>query len=158
MAVAGIGAGMVIAALFSFILAAVDDDEIGSASGVLSAAQAVGGSIGVAVFGSVFFARAATDDFTGGFHHALIVQACLLVVFLAITFLLPERGRPEDRQERSISPRNHSRRLRRQAAPHRLSPGPGAGIRLPPARAGTDRAPKPPPEAGEDEKGGREAS
>lgn len=31
------------------VLAAVDDDEIGSASGVLSAVQAIGGSIGVAV-------------------------------------------------------------------------------------------------------------
>lgn len=97
-AVAGIGAGMVIAALFSFILAAVDDDEIGSASGVLSAVQAVGGSIGVAVFGSVFFAQAKTGDFTGGFHRALIVQACLLVVFFAITFLLPKKGRPEEEQ------------------------------------------------------------
>ncbi|MFB6530650.1 MFS transporter [Streptomyces sp. NPDC056399] len=97
-AVAGIGAGMVIAALFSFLLAAVDDDEIGSASGVLTAVQAVGGSIGVAVFGSVFFARAKTGDFTTGFHHALIVQACLLVAFLAITFLLPKKGRPEEEQ------------------------------------------------------------
>ncbi|WUE24287.1 MFS transporter [Streptomyces sp. NBC_00498] len=96
--VAGIGAGMVIAALFSFILAAVDDDEIGSASGVLSAVQAVGGSIGVAIFGSVFFAQAKTGDFTSGFHRALIVQACLLVAFLAITFLLPKQGRPEDEQ------------------------------------------------------------
>ncbi|MEU3226892.1 MFS transporter [Streptomyces sp. NPDC006976] len=96
--VAGIGAGMVIAALFSFILAAVDDDEIGSASGVLSAVQALGGSIGVAVFGSVFFDRAGSGDFTGGFHRALIVQACLLVAFLAITFLLPAKGRPEDEQ------------------------------------------------------------
>ncbi|MFI1194639.1 MFS transporter [Micromonospora sp. NPDC020750] len=96
--VAGVGAGMVIAVLFSFILAAVDDDEIGSASGVLSAVQAVGGSIGVAVFGSVFFAQAKTGDFTGGFHRALIVQACLLVVFLAITFLLPKKGRPEEEQ------------------------------------------------------------
>ncbi|MYW08660.1 MFS transporter [Streptomyces sp. SID2563] len=97
-ALAGIGAGMVIAALFSFILAAVDDDEIGSASGVLSAVQAVGGSIGVAVFGSVFFARAEAGDFTGGFHRALLVQACLLVAFFAITFLLPRKGRPEDEQ------------------------------------------------------------
>ncbi|MFJ3842288.1 MFS transporter [Streptomyces sp. NPDC090054] len=96
--VAGIGAGMVIAALFSFILAAVDDDEIGSASGVLSAVQAIGGSIGVAIFGSVFFAQAKTGDFTGGFHRALIVQACLLTAFLAITFLLPEKGRPDDEQ------------------------------------------------------------
>ncbi|MFI6978843.1 MFS transporter [Embleya sp. NPDC050154] len=97
-AVAGIGAGMVIAALFSFILAAVDDDEIGSASGVLSAVQAVGGSIGVAIFGSVFFAQAETGDFTGGFHRALIVQACLLAAFFAITFLLPRKGRPEEEQ------------------------------------------------------------
>ncbi|QMU69935.1 MFS transporter [Streptacidiphilus sp. P02-A3a] len=97
-AVAGVGAGMVIAALFSFILAAVDDDEIGSASGMLSAVQAVGGSIGVAVFGSVFFAQARTGDFTTGFHYALIVQACLLAAFLAITFLLPKKGRPEEEQ------------------------------------------------------------
>lgn len=97
-AVAGIGAGMVIAALFSFILAAVDDDEIGSASGVLTAVQAVGGSVGVAIFGSVFFAQAKTGDFTTAFHHALLVQACLLVAFLAITFLLPKKGRPEEEQ------------------------------------------------------------
>lgn len=95
-AVSGIGAGMVIAALFSFILAAVDDDEIGSASGVLSAVQSVGGSVGVAVLGSVFFAQAKTGDFTGGFHRALVVQACLLAAFLAITFLLPRRGRSDD--------------------------------------------------------------
>ncbi len=58
----------------------------------------MGGSIGVAVFGSVFFARAETADFTGGFHGALIVQACLLAAFLAITFLLPKKGRPDDDQ------------------------------------------------------------
>ncbi|MFJ5231145.1 MFS transporter [Kitasatospora sp. NPDC088391] len=101
-AVAGVGAGMVIAALFGFVLAAVDDDEIGSASGVLSAVQAIGGSIGVAVFGSVFFARAKTGDFTGGFHYALTVQACLLAAFLAITFLLPRKSRPDDEQHGSV--------------------------------------------------------
>lgn len=101
--VAGIGAGMVIAALFSFILAAVDDKEIGSASGVLSAVQSIGGSVGVAVFGSVFFAQAKTGDFTAGFLHALIVQACLLAAFFAITFLLPKRGRPESEPHDAIT-------------------------------------------------------
>ncbi|MEU3464020.1 MFS transporter [Streptomyces sp. NPDC006733] len=96
--IAGIGAGMVIAALFSLILAAVDDHEIGSASGVLSAVQSLGGSIGVAVFGSVFFAQAKTGEFAAGFRHALIVQACLLAAFLAITFLLPAKSRPESEQ------------------------------------------------------------
>ncbi|WP_405700673.1 MFS transporter [Streptomyces sp. NBC_01383] len=94
-AVSGIGAGMVIAALFSFILAAVDDSEIGSASGVLTAVQSIGGSIGVAVFGSVFFDRAGAGEFTAGYRHALIAQACLLVAFLAITLLLPKKARPE---------------------------------------------------------------
>ena len=47
---------MIIAALFSVILAAVEDDGIGSASGVLSAVQSIVGSIGIAVFGLVFFA------------------------------------------------------------------------------------------------------
>ncbi|OIV36501.1 hypothetical protein BIV57_15995 [Mangrovactinospora gilvigrisea] len=70
---------------------------------MLSAAQAVGGSIGVAVFGSVFFAQAKTGAFTGGFQRALIVQACPLVAFLAITFLLPKRGRPEDEQHGSVT-------------------------------------------------------
>ncbi|MFJ4839523.1 MFS transporter [Streptomyces sp. NPDC088746] len=96
--VSGIGAGMVIAALFSFVLAAVDDKEIGSASGVLSAVQSIGGSVGVAIFGSLFFTQAGRGDFTGGFHRALIVQACLLAAFLAITFLLPEQGRPDEEQ------------------------------------------------------------
>lgn len=94
---------MVIAALFSFILAAVDDHEIGSASGVLTAVQAVGGAVGVAIFGSVFFDQVKTADFTTGFHHALIVQAGLLMAFLAITFFLPKR----------------------ETAPHRRSPAPG---------------------------------
>ncbi|MEV2246564.1 MFS transporter [Streptomyces sp. NPDC049970] len=97
-AVSGIGAGMVIAALFSFVLAAVDDEETGSASGVLSAVQAVGGSLGVAVLGSVFFAQVRAGDFLAGFRHALIVQACLLTAFVAITFLLPRAGRPEGEQ------------------------------------------------------------
>ncbi|MFE2872402.1 MFS transporter [Embleya sp. NPDC059259] len=96
--VSGIGAGMVIAALFSFILAAVDDHEIGSASGVLSAVQSIGGSIGVAVFGSLFFARADHGDFVPGAQHALIAQVCVLLAFLAATFLLPKKGRPEDEQ------------------------------------------------------------
>ncbi|MFJ4416444.1 MFS transporter [Streptomyces sp. NPDC088925] len=120
-AVAGAGAGMVIAALFGFVLAAVDDDEIGSASGVLSAVQAVGGSLGIAVFGSVFFDRAATGDFTGGFHRALLVQACLLVAFLALTFLLPRKARPEEEQHGTTAPAASP-----DAPARRPAPTPGA--------------------------------
>ncbi|MET9854271.1 hypothetical protein ABZY57_15155 [Streptomyces sp. NPDC006450] len=72
--------------------------EAGLGNLPLAVGTAVGGSIGVAIFGSVFFARAEAGDFTTGFHRALIVQACLLVAFLAITFLLPRKGRPEEEQ------------------------------------------------------------
>ncbi|CCH31519.1 hypothetical protein ABZ816_04470 [Actinosynnema sp. NPDC047251] len=36
-----------------------------------------------------------TGDFAGAFQRALLVQACLLVAFLAITFPLPRKGRSE---------------------------------------------------------------
>ncbi|MFE5094709.1 hypothetical protein ACFRCI_31265 [Streptomyces sp. NPDC056638] len=62
---------------------------------MLSAVQSIGGSIGVPVFGSVFFADARSGDFASGFRHALIAQSCLLAAFLAMTFLLPKKGRPE---------------------------------------------------------------
>lgn len=94
--IAGAGSGMIIAALFSVILAAVEDDEIGSASGVLSAVQSIAGSIGVAVFGSVFFSAVKTGDPDRGFQDALLVQAGLLVVFFALTFLFPRQPRPEE--------------------------------------------------------------
>ncbi len=41
----GIDSGAVIAALFTIILGAVDDHETGSASGVLTAVQSIGGSV-----------------------------------------------------------------------------------------------------------------
>jgi EmrB/QacA subfamily drug resistance transporter len=94
--VAGMGTGLVIAALFNILLAAVADDEVGSASGVLSAVQSIASSVGVAVFGSVFFAAVKLGEPVVGFRHALIVQAGLLVAFLALSPLFPTRARAED--------------------------------------------------------------
>ncbi len=53
--VSGLGLGLVVAPLSDLILAGVHGDETGSASGVLTAAQRVGGSIGVGVIGVIFF-------------------------------------------------------------------------------------------------------
>lgn len=94
--VAGVGSGLVIAALFSVILAAVADDEIGSASGVLSAVQSIGGSVGVAVFSSTFFTSANEGMAAKGFQHALMAQMAFLLIFFAITWLFPRHGRPDD--------------------------------------------------------------
>ncbi|EMD28289.1 MFS transporter [Amycolatopsis azurea] len=94
--VAGIGAGIVIAAVFNTVLGAVDDDEVGSASGVLSAVQAIGGSVGVAVFSTVFFAGALVGRVTEGFREALVVQAIVIALFLLISPLFPRRARPDE--------------------------------------------------------------
>ncbi|SFO86131.1 MFS transporter [Amycolatopsis rubida] len=93
-AVAGIGAGIVIAAVFNTVLGAVDDDEVGSASGVLSAVQSIGGSVGVAVFSTVFFAGALAGQVTESFRDALVVQGIVIALFLLISPLFPRRARP----------------------------------------------------------------
>ncbi len=54
--VSGIGLGTVIAPLLNVILSGVPGRDAGSASGVLSTFQQVGGAVGIAVIGVVFFA------------------------------------------------------------------------------------------------------
>jgi EmrB/QacA subfamily drug resistance transporter len=51
----GIGMGMTMGLIFSITLKDVDKRDAGSASGTLNAAQQVGGAIGVAVVGLIFF-------------------------------------------------------------------------------------------------------
>ncbi|MEF9522883.1 MFS transporter [Streptomyces sp. RB13] len=67
-AVAGLGMGIMIGLLFDIALADVDKQEAGTASGVLTAVQQLGFTVGVAVLGSLFFgllgsqATASVDD------------------------------------------------------------------------------------------------
>ena len=61
--VLGIGLGMMVSPLFDFILASVTDTEVGSASGVLNAVQQLGGAIGVAAIGTLFFSTLAHSGF-----------------------------------------------------------------------------------------------
>lgn len=95
-AIAGLGSGLIIAALFTIILAAVRDEEIGSASGVLTAVQSIASSVGVAVFGSTFFHVIGGGSAGQAFQRCLYLQAGLLVVFLALTYLFPRKGRPDE--------------------------------------------------------------
>ena len=53
---AGAGMGLALPPLFDFILAGVQDHEVGSASGVLNAVQQFAAAFGIAVFATVFFA------------------------------------------------------------------------------------------------------
>ncbi len=91
--VSGIGAGMVFAPLFDIILASVDDEAAGSASGVLTAVQQFGGTVGVAVIGTLFFELLPDHGFTGSMTTATLASTALFVLSLAVTYLLPRRAR-----------------------------------------------------------------
>ena len=68
LAVCGLGLGCVIAPLVNVVLAGIRGQDAGSASGVLTTVQQLGGAVGVAVIGVIFFgllgshARAVGDE------------------------------------------------------------------------------------------------
>ena len=94
--VMGFGMGLMVAPLFGIIIAAVGDDEVGSASGVLNAVQQLASAVGVALLGTVFFDALGA----GGFHHALglTLWLDLGLTGLAIVLmpLMPMHARPEE--------------------------------------------------------------
>jgi EmrB/QacA subfamily drug resistance transporter len=92
MLVSGFGTGLVVAALFDAILLAIKDELVGSASGVLSAVQSIGSSVGVAIFGTLFFNKVSSGAIDAGFRHALLLQIGLVSLFLIITFFLPKKA------------------------------------------------------------------
>jgi EmrB/QacA subfamily drug resistance transporter len=51
----GVGMGLAMAPFFNIVLAGVDDEETGSASGALTSVQQLGGAFGIAVLGTIFF-------------------------------------------------------------------------------------------------------
>ena len=97
LALVGAGMGASLGQLFHFILASVDMQEVGSASGVMEASQQLSSALGVAVLGTIFFSTFK--------HHlptdALRITAWVCLVPLAAAFLfvfqLPMRLREEIR-------------------------------------------------------------
>jgi EmrB/QacA subfamily drug resistance transporter len=53
----GVGMGLIMAPLFSIVLNDVDANHAGAASGILNAVQQVGGAIGIALIGVIFFGQ-----------------------------------------------------------------------------------------------------
>ncbi len=53
--IAGAGLGLFIAPVINIVLAGIHSDAAGSASGVLATGQQIGGALGVALFGVIFF-------------------------------------------------------------------------------------------------------
>ncbi|TMR09949.1 MFS transporter [Nonomuraea turkmeniaca] len=92
----GIGMGLTMAPFFDIVLAGVEPHESGSASGTLTAVQQLGGALGTAVLGTLFFNLLASGwSFGASMQVTVWVEVGLLVLTLALSFLLPRRARPE---------------------------------------------------------------
>jgi len=93
--VLGVGMGLVFVPLLPFILASVDPHDAGSASGTANAVQQIGGALGIAAAGEVFFRQlAATASYGHAFGATAVLQVALLATGTALTLLLPRRIAP----------------------------------------------------------------
>ncbi|TJZ50352.1 MFS transporter [Streptomyces piniterrae] len=88
----GAGNGLLVTPLLNAVLANVGPKEVGMASGVLSTGQQVGGAVGVAVVGVLYYnalGGAAHHD-TGAYGHALTIAVAFNVALaVTVSALLP---------------------------------------------------------------------
>ncbi len=80
----GFGMGLTMTPVTAAAMSAVSVDKAGVGSAVLNSARQVGGSLGIAVMGSIV---AAASDFLTGFHDALRVGAFLCLAGAAVAVL-----------------------------------------------------------------------
>lgn len=91
LAVDGAGQGLVTGPLLSGVLAGVPTHLAGAASGVLSSAQQVGNSLGVAAIGAAYFAVLGSGEHvSAAFGAALLVLAALNLLVAVLTRQLPD--------------------------------------------------------------------
>ena len=91
---AGAGMGLTVTPLTTTVLAHARPERAGAVSGVLSTMQQVGGALGVAVTGVIFFgALHGAGGYTRGFELSLAQLGVLLVVVAGLTRLLPRQRR-----------------------------------------------------------------
>ena len=87
--VAGAGLGLLVVPLVNVVLAAVPSDEAGEASGVFSTAQQLGGALGVAIIGTLFFDRLSDHGFTAAFTYAAPFAAGGYLLCALLSLALP---------------------------------------------------------------------
>ncbi|MFG3225270.1 MFS transporter [Kitasatospora sp. NPDC048194] len=86
----GLGMGLVIAPVTTVALAAVEPGLAGSAAGVVSTVQQVGGAVGVALIGLVYYGA---GDATAAFGRSVTALAVLELVLVGLVRLLPRTTR-----------------------------------------------------------------
>ena len=100
---AGVGLGSTISPLFQMVLSSVAGRDAGSASGALQSFQQVGGALGVAIMGQIFFSTLMKGGaaphalYSDALRYALIYNICAFAVISMAVWLLPKpilRGGP----------------------------------------------------------------
>ena len=94
--VIGIGMGAVVAPLFDIIIAGVSQEQSGSASGTLTAAQQLAGSIGVAGVTTVYLSLVKEHSIPDAMAISAVVVAGLMALGVTLVFLLPAHARAEE--------------------------------------------------------------
>ena len=94
----GAGMGLIIAPMTSLVLARVAPRHAGAASGVLSMVMQLGGALGVALIGILFYgtlshpARKASDAFGHAFTHSSLLLIAIATAVMAGVQFLPKRA------------------------------------------------------------------
>ncbi|GAA3224492.1 DHA2 family efflux MFS transporter permease subunit [Nonomuraea helvata] len=96
LALVGIGMGLTMAPFFDIVLAGVEPHESGSASGTLTAIQQLGGALGTAVLGTLFFNLLQNRwSFGSSMQVTVWVEVGLLALTFALSYLLPRKARAD---------------------------------------------------------------
>ncbi len=95
--IAGVGMGIAISAMFQTVLSGVPERDAGSGSGALQALQQVGGALGVALLGQVFFASLAATaksaspspaDYALAMSNSIIYELVVFSIVVVLALLL----------------------------------------------------------------------
>ncbi|MBV8098894.1 MAG: MFS transporter [Verrucomicrobia bacterium] len=91
----GIGRGLVTTPLFNTVLSGVPAQDAGAAAGIVSTAQQVANSVGIAVLGAVAFSviphHATAADYATGFVLSSVVNLFMVGAASILLFLIPKK-------------------------------------------------------------------
>ena len=94
--VCGAGLALLIIPLVNVVLAAVPVEAAGGASGLFSTAQQLGGAVGVALFGTVFFGYLSGHSFEASMVHTAPYAMGAFALCAVLALLLPRTAVSED--------------------------------------------------------------
>ncbi|MGA7130433.1 MAG: hypothetical protein WBZ19_29235, partial [Chthoniobacterales bacterium] len=87
--------GLVTTPLFNTVLSGVPAQDAGAAAGIVSTAQQVANSVGIAVLGAIAFSviphRATAADYAHGFVLSSVVNLFMVGAASVLLFLIPKK-------------------------------------------------------------------